>query len=127
MNKHHNCKRKGYVCESKTRVRSQSDLVLHLVSSCFKSKQRHIHYNKCSSGVGAGFLRVLRFPLQIFIPPIASQSPSNSSGAGTIGQKWPQYKGLSPTPLAIKKKRANLNHCTTPVRFVQLFNHIRPG
>jgi hypothetical protein len=25
------------------------------------------------------------------------------SGAGTIGQKWPQYKGLSPTPLAIKK------------------------
>jgi hypothetical protein len=26
-----------------------------------------------------------------------------SSGAGTIGQKWPQYKGLSPTPLAIKK------------------------
>jgi hypothetical protein len=21
-----------------------------------------------------------------------------------IGQKWPQYKGLSPTPLAIKKK-----------------------
>jgi hypothetical protein len=22
---------------------------------------------------------------------------------GTIGQKWPQYKGLIPTPLAIKK------------------------
>jgi hypothetical protein len=22
---------------------------------------------------------------------------------GTVGQKWPQYKGLSPTPLAIKK------------------------
>jgi hypothetical protein len=29
--------------------------------------------------------------------------PHLSSGAGTIGQKWPQYKGLSPTPLAIKK------------------------
>jgi hypothetical protein len=29
--------------------------------------------------------------------------PHISSGAGTIGQKWPQYKGLSPTPLAIKK------------------------
>jgi hypothetical protein len=27
-----------------------------------------------------------------------------SSGAGIIGQKWPQYKGLSPNPLAIKKK-----------------------
>jgi hypothetical protein len=30
--------------------------------------------------------------------------PHLSSGAGTIGQKWPQYKGLSPTPLAIKKE-----------------------
>jgi hypothetical protein len=55
------------------------------------------------SGAGAGFLRVLRFPLPIFIPPIAPQSPHISSGAGTIGQKWPQYKGLSPTPLAIKE------------------------
>jgi hypothetical protein len=36
------------------------------------------------SGVGAGFLRVLRFPLAIFIPP---NSPSSQSpGAGTIGQ-----------------------------------------
>jgi hypothetical protein len=26
---------------------------------------------------GAGFLRVLRFPLPIFIPPIAPQSPSS--------------------------------------------------
>jgi hypothetical protein len=28
------------------------------------------------SGAGAGFLRLLRFPLSIFIPPIAPQSPS---------------------------------------------------
>jgi hypothetical protein len=28
------------------------------------------------SGAGAGFLRVLRFALPIFIPPIAPQSPS---------------------------------------------------
>jgi hypothetical protein len=28
------------------------------------------------SGAEAGFLRVLRFPLPIFIPPIAPQSPS---------------------------------------------------
>jgi hypothetical protein len=27
--------------------------------------------------------------------------PHLSSGAGTIGQKLPQYKGLSPTPLGI--------------------------
>jgi hypothetical protein len=36
------------------------------------------------SGAGAGFLRVLRFPLPIFIPP---NSPSSQSpGEGTIGQ-----------------------------------------
>jgi hypothetical protein len=29
------------------------------------------------SGTGAGFLRVLRFPLPIFIPPISPQSPSS--------------------------------------------------
>jgi hypothetical protein len=29
------------------------------------------------SGAGAGFLRVFRFPLLIFIPPIAPQSPSS--------------------------------------------------
>jgi hypothetical protein len=35
------------------------------------------------SGARAGFLRLLQFPLPIFIPPIAPQSPS---GCGTIGQ-----------------------------------------
>jgi hypothetical protein len=35
------------------------------------------------SGVGAGFLLVLQFPLPIFIPP---NSPfSQSPGAGTVG------------------------------------------
>jgi hypothetical protein len=32
------------------------------------------------SGAGADFLRVLRFPLPIFIPPISPQSPSNIWG-----------------------------------------------
>jgi hypothetical protein len=36
------------------------------------------------SGAGAGFLRVLRFPLPIFIPP-NSPSSSQSRGAGTTG------------------------------------------
>jgi hypothetical protein len=35
------------------------------------------------NGAGAGFLRVLRFPLPIFIPP--NSPPSQSPGAGTIG------------------------------------------
>jgi hypothetical protein len=30
-----------------------------------------------TSGAGAGFLRVLRFPLSIFIPPVAPQSTSS--------------------------------------------------
>jgi hypothetical protein len=32
---------------------------------------------KKKSGAEAGFLRVLRFPLPIFIPPISPQSPSS--------------------------------------------------
>jgi hypothetical protein len=43
------------------------------------------------SGAGAGLLRVLRFPLTIFIPPIAPQSTSSIIWGCTIGQKWPQY------------------------------------
>jgi hypothetical protein len=43
------------------------------------------------SDAGAGFLRVLRFPLPIFIPPLAPQSPSPIIWGCTIGQKWPQY------------------------------------
>jgi hypothetical protein len=40
-----------------------------------------------TKSAGAGFLRVLRFPLPIFIPP---NSPSSKSpGASTIAQKWP--------------------------------------
>jgi hypothetical protein len=31
--------------------------------------------------------------------------PHLSSGAGTISQKWLQYKGHSPNPLAIKKEK----------------------
>jgi hypothetical protein len=43
------------------------------------------------------------FPCQSSFHQLLHNHPHLSSGAGTIGQKWPQYKGLSPTPLAIKK------------------------
>jgi hypothetical protein len=56
------------------------------------------------SSSGAGFLRVLRFPLPIFIPPVAPQSPSsiiwslyNSPEVAAVPSE------LSPTPLIIKK------------------------
>jgi hypothetical protein len=42
------------------------------------------------SGAVAGFLRELRFPLQIYIPSASPQSISLSPEAGTIGQEWPQ-------------------------------------
>jgi hypothetical protein len=41
------------------------------------------------SGVGAGFLRELRFPLPIYIPSASPQSSSLSPEAGTTGQEWP--------------------------------------
>jgi hypothetical protein len=60
------------------------------------------------SGVGAVFLRVLRFPLPIFIPP---NSPSSqSTEAGTIGHSVadvPSGPSLDSTPHCanLKKKR----------------------
>jgi hypothetical protein len=50
------------------------------------------------SGTGAGFLRILRFPLPILIPPTAPHYHL-SSGAGTIGQLVADVpSGLSLTP-----------------------------
>jgi hypothetical protein len=53
------------------------------------------------SGTGAGFLRVLRFPLPIFIPPIAPQSPSSIKYLGLYNR--PEVAAvpgdISPTPL----------------------------
>jgi hypothetical protein len=43
------------------------------------------------------------FPCQSSFHQLLHNHPHLSSGAGTIGQKWPQYTGLSPTPLTIKK------------------------
>jgi hypothetical protein len=62
------------------------------------------------SGTEAGFLRVLRFPLSIFIPTIAPQSPSYVIWGwynGPIVAAVPS--GLSFTPLIIKKIM-NTNH-----------------
>jgi hypothetical protein len=57
------------------------------------------------SGNGAGFLRVLRFPLPIIIPPI---SPSSQSpGAGTIGllvAAVPSGPNWTPPPIIPIKK-----------------------
>jgi hypothetical protein len=57
------------------------------------------------SGIGVGFLRVLRFPLPIFIPPTVPQSPSSIIWGwynGPIVAAVPS--GLSLTPLRRIKK-----------------------
>jgi hypothetical protein len=50
-----------------------------LSSAAARVRARVWLHGICSgqSGAGAGFLQVLRFPLPIFIPPIAPQSPSS--------------------------------------------------
>jgi hypothetical protein len=53
--------------------------------------------------LGRVFSEYFGFPYQSSFHQLLHNHPHLSSGAGTIGQKWPQYKGLSPTPLAIKK------------------------
>jgi hypothetical protein len=53
--------------------------------------------------LGQVFSEYLDFPCQSSFHQLFHNHPHLSSGAGTIGQKWPQYKGLSPNPLAIKK------------------------
>jgi hypothetical protein len=55
--------------------------------------------------LGQVFSEYFNFPCQSSFHHLLHNHPHLSSGAGTIGQKWPQYKGLSPTPLAMKKNK----------------------
>jgi hypothetical protein len=66
------------------------------------------------SGTGAGFLRVLRFPLPIRIPPIAPQSSSSiirggynrpNSGRST---KWTQFHPMRKKVYEVSVASANL-------------------
>jgi hypothetical protein len=52
--------------------------------------------------LGKVFSEYFGFPSQSSFHQLLDNHPHLSSWAGTIGQKWPQYKRLSPTPLAIK-------------------------
>jgi hypothetical protein len=49
-------------------------------------------------------------PCQSSFHQLLHNHPNLSSGAGTIGQKGPQYKGLGPNPLALKKSSNNINY-----------------
>jgi hypothetical protein len=74
------------------RVLKQGRAIAHAVSRWlhrgpgFDPESGHVGFVVDNVALGAGFLRVLRFPLPIFIPPIAPQSLSSIIWAGTIGQ-----------------------------------------
>jgi hypothetical protein len=57
----------------------------------------HVGFCGGQSGVGVGFLRVLRFPLPIFIPPIAPKIILIYHWGVYNRPKWPQYQGLIDT------------------------------
>jgi hypothetical protein len=61
--------------------------------------------------LGQVFSEYFGFPCQSSLHQLLHNHPHLSSGAGTIGQKWPQYKGLSPTPLALKKSHQSRHSC----------------
>jgi hypothetical protein len=58
--------------------------------------------------LGRVFSEFFGFPCQSSFHQLLHNHPHLSSGVGTTGQKWPQYKGLSLTPLAIKKRNSEL-------------------
>jgi hypothetical protein len=62
--------------------------------------------------LGQVFSEHFGFPCQSSFHQLLHNHPHLSSGAGTTDQKWLQYKGLSPTPLAIKKKQQYVSQKT---------------
>jgi hypothetical protein len=84
---------------------------LPIAAAWFRARFRSRRICGGESGTRAGFPRVLGFPLPIFIPPVAPQSPSSII--------WGWYNrpvvaavrsGLSLTPLRIIKKIKNITH-----------------
>jgi hypothetical protein len=66
-------------CEPFTYGRAIAQPVSHWLPTAaaqVRARVRSCGICRGQSGTGAGFLRVLRFPLPIFIPPVAPQSPS---------------------------------------------------
>jgi hypothetical protein len=89
-----------------------------LPTAAARVRARVWSYGICGgqSGARAGFLWVLRFPLPIFIPPIAPQSPSSINwGLYNRPEVVTVPSGLSPTPqknhnLKIWRKKSDSEH-----------------
>jgi hypothetical protein len=85
--------------------------IAQAVSRWFPTAATWVRSRVWSSGICGGqsgarqdLSEYFGFPCQSWFHQLLHNHPHLSSGAGTIGQKWPQYKGHSPTPLAIKKR-----------------------
>jgi hypothetical protein len=78
---------------------SHKILLFLVTSNLFDPRSGQVGFVVDKVALGQVFSEYFGFPFQ----QLLHNHPHLSSGAGTIGQKWPQYKVLSPTPLAIKK------------------------
>jgi hypothetical protein len=78
--------------------------IAHAVSCWLPTAAARVRSRVWSSGICGGQSGAeAGFPWQSTFHQLLHNHPHLSSGAGTIGQKWLQYKGLSRTPLAIKE------------------------
>jgi hypothetical protein len=73
------------------------------VVSCWLPGFEQVRFVVDRVALGQVFSECFGFPCQFSFHQLLHNHPHLSSGAGTIGQKWPQHKGLRPTPLALKK------------------------
>jgi hypothetical protein len=64
----------------------------------FEPGSGHVGFVADKVALGQVFSEYFGFPCQTSFHQLLHSHPHLSSGAGTIGQKWPQYQGLSPTP-----------------------------
>jgi hypothetical protein len=104
---------------SKSESRAISQAVsrrLHTAAARVRAqiRSRKICGGQC--GTGAGFLRVLRFPLPILIPPTVPHSSSIIRGwynRPNSGADVPSGLSLTP-PQETKKKKLSKSQCYTP-------------
>ena len=94
-------RRKVFIGNPKERRRGL--VIAQAVSRWLRARLRPCGILGSESGTGACFLRVLRFPLPMFIPAIAPQSPE--AGMSTVGQLIVAVpSGLSLIPLITTKQ-----------------------
>ena len=70
----------------------------------FKPGSGHVGFVVDKVALEQVFFEYFGFPCQSSFHELFHNHHHLAPGAGTVRHKWPQYKGLSPTPLAIKRR-----------------------